>query len=250
MGLLGTILGGVGGFLLGGPTGASIGASLGGSIDSSNAQTSAGNAAADAQVAASQAGIAEQRRQFDAVQKLLAPYVQAGTGSLTAQQNLIGLGGAGAQQQAIDQLQAGPQFQSMLKAGTNSILQNASATGGLRGGNTQGALAAFAPSLLAQVIQQQFGNLGGLTTLGENAAAGVGNAGLQTGNAVSSLLQQGGAAQSGGYLNAGKSNQNLIGGALGSLGQLVGQGGGNGGGGLFGFSLKDLINGTGLGGGF
>ena len=42
----------------------------------------AANKAAKTQAAASQAGIAEQRRQFDAMQQLLSPYVQAGTGAL------------------------------------------------------------------------------------------------------------------------------------------------------------------------
>lgn len=245
MGFLGTILGAAGTIYTGNPAFLSIGASL----DSAGRQKSSGDSAADAQSSAAQAGIDEQRRQFDALQKLLAPYAQAGTGSLTAQQNLIGLGGQDAQQAAIDRLQAGPQFQSMLGAGTNAILQNASATGGLRGGNTQGALAAFAPSLLAQVIQQQYGNLGGITGLGENAAAMTGNAGMQSGNAISNLLQQQGAARAGGYLNAGKSDQQMFNGITRGFGQFLGGGGGGGGGGLGGFSLMDLIKGTGLGGG-
>lgn len=202
------------------------GATLVGGVMSADAQRSAGNKAADAQSASAQAGIAEQQRQFDAVQKLLAPYAQAGTGAVTAQQNLIGLNGADSQQEAITQLQGMPQYQSMLKAGTNSILQNASATGGLRGGNTQGALAAFAPSLLAQTIQQQYQNLGGLTSIGQNAAAMTGNAGMQTGQGISNLLQQQGAAQAGAYLNAGKADQNMINGVLKGFGQFVGMNGG------------------------
>jgi hypothetical protein len=220
---------------------------------SADAQRSAGNRAADAQTASAQAGIAEQQRQFDAVQKLLAPYTQTGTQALDAQGNLVGLGGSDAEQAAINQLQQGPQFQSMLKAGTNSILQNASATGGLRGGNVQGALAAFSPGLLAQVIQQRFNNLGGLTSVGENAAAGVGNAGMATGQGVSRLLQQQGSAQAGAYLNAGRSDQSFLTGLNRDFGQFVGSGGlksVGGGGGMFGgFSLGQLINGQGLGGG-
>lgn len=188
------------------------------------ASQAAGNAS-NAQSASAQAGIAEQQRQFDAIQKLLSPYAQAGTGALSAQQNLIGLNGANAQQQAISQLQGMPQYQSMLQAGTNSILQNASATGGLRGGNTQAALASFSPNLLAQTIQQQYQNLGGLTSVGQNAAAMTGNAGMQTGQGIANLLQQQGAAIAGGDLAQGRAFSSIPQSILGGLGVFQGLGG-------------------------
>src|SRR5689334_2492332 len=121
---------------------------------SANAQKDAASEASAAQRVSSAAGIAEQQRQFDAVQKLLSPYVNAGTSSLTQQQNILGLNGAGAQQQAISAIQNSPQFATLQKQGEQSLLSNASATGGLRGGNLQGALAQFSPSLLSQLIEQ------------------------------------------------------------------------------------------------
>jgi hypothetical protein len=114
-------------------------------------------AAASAQISSTQAGIDERRAEFDRVQSLLQPYVTAGTTALGQQQDMIGMNGAGPQQAAIDQLQTMPGFSRQLKLGENRILQNASATGGLRGGNTQGALGYFAPSLLAQHINDQYG---------------------------------------------------------------------------------------------
>lgn len=200
-------------------------AAIGGAVISSNAQGDAADTAAGAQVQSTQMGTAEQRRQFDAVRQLLNPYVNAGTGALNAQQNLIGLNGAGAQQTAITSLQNSPQFTSMLKSGENSILQNASATGSLRGGNTQAALAQFSPQLLAQVIESQYGKLGGLTSIGQNAAAGVGNAGMQTGNAISALLQQQGAAQAGAALANGRAQSQMINGIAGGIGTIAGMGG-------------------------
>ncbi len=140
---------------------------------------------------------------LDAFQKVLAPFVTAGTGALGAQQNLLGLNGNDAQQAAINGIQASPQFAALQQQGNNAILANASATGGLRGGNVQGALAQFSPALLSQLIQQQYSNLGGLTSLGQNSAAGVGNAGMQTGSNISNLLQQQGAATAGGQIAAG-----------------------------------------------
>lgn len=176
---------------------------------SSQAQKDAASSAADAQTASSDASIAQMQKQFDAVQALLKPYVTAGTASLGSQASLIGLNGNNAQQQAIDALKASPYYQSQLKAGTDSILANASATGGLRGGNTQAALAEFSPALLAQTIQQQYQNLGGITSIGQNAAAMTGNAGMQTATGISSALQQAGAATAGGYLAQGKADATL-----------------------------------------
>jgi hypothetical protein len=184
----------------------------------SSMQADAAHDAAGAQSASAQAGIAEQRRQFDLIQKILSPYVGAGTGALSAQQNLLGLNGAGAQRAAVAGIQGGPQFQAMLKQGETSILQNASATGGLRGGNVQSALGQFSPMLLSQLIQQQLGNYGGLVSIGQNAAAGVGNAGMQTGQGIAGLLQQQGAAVAGGILGQGAAGV----GALNSIGSGLG----------------------------
>ena len=199
-------------------------AAVGGIISSSIASDAAGDAS-DAQVAASDRGIAEQRRRFDQVQKLLSPYVNAGTGALAAQQDLLGLGAANAQQQAIDAIRNGPQFRTMLAAGNNNILQNASATGGLRGGNTQAALAQFSPQLLNQLIDQQYSRLGGLSSLGQNAAAGTGNAGIITGNNVTNLLQQQGAAQAGNALAQGRASAGIANSISSGIGAYAGLGG-------------------------
>lgn len=181
-----------------------VGAAVVGGVMSSDAQADAADSAANAQTNASNASIAEQRYQFDQLQKLLKPYSDAGLKSLSAQQDLIGLNGNDAQQKALDALQNSSQFNGLVKQGENAILQNASATGGLRGGNTEAALAQFRPQMLSQLINDQYTKLGGITSLGQNAAAGQGNAGMQSANAISNLLQQSGAAQAGAALAAGK----------------------------------------------
>jgi hypothetical protein len=268
------------------------------------AKSAAGDASA-AQLAAAQMSVAEQRRQFNQMRKLLQPYVGAGNTALTAQLNLMGLGGQRAtsnavnrlrnsdrfdrfgqrdrmnaidrlkgsdafkgmdeeaqaealkklrgsdrfqgfgddqrqaaikaikedprfsnkslQQRAINQIRQGPQFQTMVEAGENAILGNASVTGGLRGGNTQRALAEFRPQVLNQLIGQQLGNLGGLATMGQNSAAGVGNAGMQVGANIGNTYGQMGAAQAGAALAAGQANANMFGGIAGSVGNVMGQ---------------------------
>jgi hypothetical protein len=157
--------------------------------------------------------IAEARRQFAAVQQVLQPFITAGNEALAplqaiqatgqeamqGQRALIGLDGADAQGQAIQGLQNSPEMAAYVQQGENAMLQNASATGGLRGGNTQAAMAQFRPQLLAGLISQQYDRLGGLSSLGANtssmlyqtgqsAAAGVGSAGMQVAGQVGSAL--------------------------------------------------------------
>ena len=208
-------------------------------------QADAASSAADAQSASAEAGIAEQRRQFNTLQEnygkirdLLSPYINAGTSGLDAQRALLGLNGNAAQQQAIDALKGSPIFTNALSAGQNAILQNASATGGLRGGNTQNALSRYSGDLLSTLIQNQIGNLGSVAGSGQNAVLGLGSNSANLGNAqsgissnIASLLQQQGAAQAGGAIaqgNAFNSGINAINSGIGTYAGLNGGGGGSG----------------------
>jgi hypothetical protein len=167
-------------------------------------QGEAAKSASEAQAGAAQTGIDEQRRQFDAVQKLLEPYVQAGPEALKQQQAFLGLQGPEAERAAIERIRGGETFKALSQQGEEAMLQRASATGGLRGGNIQGALAQFRPALLSSLIEQQYGRLGGMTELGQQSAAGVGTAGMQTGQRISGLLGEQGAAIAGGEIGQAK----------------------------------------------
>jgi hypothetical protein len=202
---------------------------VGGNLLSSSMQADAASEAAGAQSGAAQAGIDEQRRQFDEVRRLLQPYVQAGQGAISGfqpfqqagatafqqQQALSGLLGPEAQRAAVAQLEQSPEMAALTRQGEEAILQRASATGGLRGGNVQAALAQFRPQMLQQALEQQYSRLGGLTSLGQQSAARAGTAGMNTGTNVANLLQQQGAAQAGGALGRGA--------AFGQFAQMPGQ---------------------------
>jgi hypothetical protein len=197
----------------------------GATLISGMAQADAASSAAAAQTGAAQQGIEEQRRQFDAVQKLLAPYVSAGAPALEAQQAFLGLKGPEAERAAIERIKGGETFQALAGQGEEALLQRASATGGLRGGNIQGALAQFRPALLSSLIDQQYGRLGGMTALGQQSAAGVGAAGQQTGVNVANLLGQQGAAQAGAEIAQGKAFAAIPSAISGGLGLFSGLGG-------------------------
>lgn len=197
-----------------------VGAIGGGLIASSSAKSAANKAAAAQQASDAQA-IAEQQRQYNQSRSDLMPWQTAGAQALGQQGNLLGLNGGEQQQSAIDALKSGPLYQSLFGNGRDALLANASATGGLRGGNTQGALANFGRDTLAGVIENQVSRLGGVAEQGQNAAARTGALGANSANAISSLLQSSGQAQAGAYLTNGAINASLANNIAGTIGGLA-----------------------------
>ena len=187
------------------------GSAILGGVASSVLGGNAEKKAASTQAQAASAGIAEERRQFNEIKKLLAPFIEGGESALGEQMALAGLGGRGAYTAALRRIEAGPEFQALMQQGENAILQNASATGGLRGGNTQAALAEFRPSVLANLVNSQYSRLGGITSMGQASAAGQAAHGQAASGNIANLLQQQGAARAGGNLAQGKMYQDIIG---------------------------------------
>lgn len=204
------------------------GASILGSVMGGNSQKKAAQSAQRSQEGMSREAIAEQQRQFDQLQALLKPYVSAGTGALAGQQDLLGLNGQQAQQGAIGNLENSPFFKSQYQQAENAMLQNAAATGGLRGGNFQEALADNRSNMLYNTVQGQLQGYGNLVAGGQNAAAGVGTAGQNFANQVGQQLNGIGAGQAGYALAKGQANQNMMNGifagagAIGKIGQQAG----------------------------
>jgi hypothetical protein len=201
--------------------------------------------AAKAQQEASGASIDEQRAQFAAMQRTLKPYVDAGTPALrqiasyadvaqpalNEQQALLGMFGAEAQQQAINKIEQSPLYLEQVRQGENAILQQASATGGLRGGNIQAALAQFRPAVLSQMIEDKYTKLGGmaefggqaaqnLATMGQASGAGVGAAGMKMASNIGNLNNETAYAQQQAALAKGQAWGNVAG----AVGYLGGQG--------------------------
>lgn len=210
-----------------------VGAGVVGAVGSSIAadkQAGAARDASDAQSRAAYAQMDQQQAQFDKIRELLQPYVTSGTQANSALGNLLGLGGNGQQAAAIEALQRSPLYTSQLAAGQNAILQNASATGGLRGGNVQAALDKYAPALLASTIQNQVQNLGGLSNQGLTAAGGVSSGLGNLANANSAALGSIGQAQAGSALAQGNAFGGLANNLAGVGGSLAGYFGGASGG--------------------
>ena len=184
--------------------------------------------AGEIQAGATEKGIEEQRRQFDRMMEVLSPYAQVGVGALerlrpyeqagatalVSQRALAGLEGPEAQRAAVEGIAASPEFQAQVEQGERALLQRAAATGGLRGGNVQEALAQFRPAMLSDLINQQYSRLGGFTQLGsqtatnlaqlgQSSASGQASGALRSGETISALLGEQGAARAGGVLGQG-----------------------------------------------
>lgn len=206
------------------------------------------NRAAKAQGKATEATIDEQRAQFEAMQRTLKPYVDAGTPALQQlssysqvaqpaleeQQALSGMLGPQAQQEAITRIEQSPLYLSHVAQGENAMLQQASATGGLRGGNIQGALAQFRPAVLQQMIEDKYSKMGGmvgfgstaaqnLATMGQASAAGQASAGMGMASNIGNALQNQGVANAQAQLARGQAWGN-VGGSLSYLGGMGMQG--------------------------
>ena len=207
----------------------------GSALVGSYVQGEAAKSAAGTQAGAAQAGISEQRSALDKLQTLLKPYVDVGGPAITGlkpyaeagvpafeqQQALLGLRGPDAERAAIERISGGARFQEMAQQGEEALLSRASATGGLRGGNIQGALAQYRPALLSSLIEQQYGKLGGLADIGREtqtnlakigqaSAAGVGAQGVTTGTNVANLLSQQGQAIAGGQVGEARAYGQLL----------------------------------------
>ena len=201
-----------------------VGTTLITSYMSAQAQKKAAAEAAAAQTGASQAAIDEEKRQFDEqmarydeefgnIKELLSPYITGGGGAFNQQMALAGMAGPEAQEAQIAGIADSPIFQALTKQGEEGILAHGSATGGLRGGNIQGALARFRPAMLKNEIESKYSKLAGISGMGQQAVgmrAGFGRGPQPSGN-IPTYMQNIGDAEAQRALITGQANANMYG---------------------------------------
>lgn len=186
-------------------TGAAIlgGAAISGvsSLISGKKASKAAGSAAGVQARAAEAGIEEQRRQFDLTRTDLQeaqefaraqqqPFQEAGVGALGQQQALLGLSGQEAQQQAFQAFTESPGQRFLRERGEKALLRNTAAIGGLGGGNIRSALQEQGIGFAQQDFQNQFGRLGQLAGQGQSAASQVGQGALSTAGQIGQFGSQ------------------------------------------------------------
>lgn len=134
---------------------------------------------------------------------------------------MIGINGNDAQSAGLVNIQNSPELAAIIRNGEEAVLQNASATGGLRGGNTQTGLANFRADAFANQLQTQIARLAGLAGLGQGATDSVSSFGANKANNISNLFGQMGDVRAGGLLTRGGINNQMWNNAGGFLDSAV-----------------------------
>jgi len=162
----------------------------------------AAEGASQAQESAAREGLAETRRQFDLTRQDLAPWLAAGTGALELQQNLLGVGGVDAQRQAYANYLESPGQQFLRERGERALVANASAIGGLGGGNVRSALQQQGIGFAAQDFGNYYNRLAGLSSTGQTTGQQLGGFGANFASSTAGLYGNIGQARASGLLGA------------------------------------------------
>lgn len=130
----------------------------------------AANAAANASVRGAELTAQGQREALDYLKETEALPRQFREGALTQLAGIYGLpGGTGSSEQFIQDAMNSPIYNNLVSRGEEAVLRNASATGGLRSGNVQGALATNAQDALMTAYNNRLQGISGLAQLPSNA---------------------------------------------------------------------------------
>jgi len=114
----------------------------------------------------------------------LSQYAESGVQANDMQAALSGIQGPDAQQAAYAMVESDPAYTYQMQKAEEAMTQNAAATGGVRGGNVQGALAEFRPAFLSNAINQRFNQLAPIASRGANVSQYITGTG---GNAAQNL---------------------------------------------------------------
>jgi len=152
-----------------------IGSSVIGAVGARNAgkaQMAASKRAAEANLQGTRESIASQEKMFGISKGLMDPFREAGLTGMEQMMALGGMSGPDAQREAMQGIQDSPEYDMLMDQSRQGLLSGASATGGLRGGNTQRAMAELSPNLLMGLADRNYNRLTGLTNIGQASAAG------------------------------------------------------------------------------
>jgi hypothetical protein len=189
-----------------------------GGITGSNMSDAYGEAG-DVQSQSYQDALRKLQNQFGQTQAQFNPFIKGGTQAFREQLRLSGALGAQKQQNAFGRFTQSPGQQFLQQQAEKALLRNAAATGNLGGGRTQQALQQQAIGLGQQDFQNYLGNLGGISSMGLNAAGNLGQLSGQFGSNMANLTTGLGQSQAGTILGQAQAKQqgmeNILG--LGSM---------------------------------
>lgn len=190
-----------------------------GAITGSSKQAKAQKEAGNQMVDASNRATDVQKQMFDQMRQDQQPYMNAGTDALKSLMGGMGENGQFMQTYNGQDIYNDPSYQFRLNQGLDAVQSGAAAAGGLLSGATQKALSNYGQNFASQEYQNaynrfnadqtnKYNRLSNIVGLGQNAAAGVGNAGIQTGQAIANNTLAGANAQAAGTIAAGNQRAN------------------------------------------
>lgn len=139
-----------------------------------------------------------QKQMYDQTRNDLQPYTQAGVNATNSLSGLLGLNG----QSSTAALQQDPSYQFRLNQGLDSVQSSAAGQGSLLSGATLKALNNYASDYASTEYGNAYNRLLGVSQMGENAAAQVGNTGTSVAQSVANNTMAGANATAQGILNA------------------------------------------------
>ena len=165
--------------------------------------------------------IDEQNRQFDITRADYEPFRTTGLKGLENLSDLVGLNGDDAQKAGYLNIENSPGLAAIIRQGEEALLQNASATGELRGGDIKRGLADFRADAFVDQLNQQIARMAGVTGIGQGATDAVSQFGAQKSATVADLLNLQGQTRKQGILTRGGINASMWGSAGSFLDSLV-----------------------------
>ena len=168
---------------------------IGGAVGLYGASKQAGAAkdAAKASQKATDATIAEQKRQFDLTRSDQMPWLQAGTGALGTLQKL----NAG----DYSSFSNSPDYQFALDQGMKTLDRSAAAQGRLYSGGYGQDLVNYGQGLATQNYNNYYNRLSNLAGVGQTAAQNLGGLGANYANSMGTALQNNATNRASSYMN-------------------------------------------------
>ena len=166
-----------------------VGSAIVGGVLSSKA---AGKAA-DATTQATEATVAEQRRQYDQTRTDQMPWMDAGKGALNRLQD------------PTANFSASPGYQFRLSEGQRGVQQSAAARGGAYSGNAMKALNDYNQGMASSEYSNWWNQQAGLAGVGQSSANAVGQFGANASSNIGNALMAGGDARASGIMGSANS---------------------------------------------
>ena len=168
-------------------------ATIGSAVIGSDAARKAGNQANAASMYAADLSNA----QYNQTRKDMQPWMTSGGKANDQMSNLMGFGGADAQNNAFSQFRQDPAYQFNLNQGI-SAANRSFAPSGLKSGKAQASLMQLGQGMADNSYSSYWNRLMGMSNSGQNSAAGVGQQGMNNAAQAGGAMMQG-AKQSGMY---------------------------------------------------